>query len=197
VIVDRDPDDLTGSHQSSRQLDVIPARFELTAGMVVKNQNCGGPVVERSSEEIGRVDGRLGAGSNAEFVAANQPVPPINAEESEDLPPLDLEPLYEIVADDRRISEDLGFPQPGAGDPVTELETGEDGRRLGRTDSVEPEKLSGIPSSEFRQTTRRPQEGAGLDHRSPATPSGPHQDRQQLCVREDRRTEFEQTLARP
>ena len=197
VIVDRDPDDLTSPHQPSGQLDIVPARLELTAWVVVKEQDRGGAVVQGSPKEIGGVDGRLGAGSETEFVASDQAVPPVDTQNPENLAALHLQPAQQIFAHDCRVAEDLRFSQPCPGDPVAEFETGENRRRLGRPDPVDAQKLGGFPASELRQAAGCDQEGIGLDNRSPSSPAGPHQDRQQLRIRKNRRTVFEQPFTRP
>jgi len=197
VIVDRDTDDLAGAHQTPRQLEIVPARLELTAGVVVKKQDRGRAVMQRSAEEIGRIDGRLGAGAEAEFVAADQSVAWVDAEETEDLAALDLQAAQKVLADNRRIAEDFGFSEPGARDPMTELEAGEDDCGLRRTDPIDPEKLGRVPTGEFGQATGRKKQGVGFDHRTAAAPAGPRQDRQQLSIRQDGWAKLEQPLTRP
>ena len=197
MIVDRNTDDLTRTHKPSRQLDIVPARFELTAGMVVINHDRRGTVVQRATKEIGRIDGRLGAGAEAEFVAADQPVPTVNAQKPEDLAAFDLQPSQQVVADNRRITEDLRLTEPGARDPVTELEAGEDGGGLGGPDAADAEEFGCIPPSELRKAAGGYKNGVGLDHRAATLPTGSHQHRQQLRIRKNRGTDLEQSLTRP
>ncbi len=123
-------------------------------------------------------------------------MPTIDTEKTEDLAALDLEPAHEVLADHRRIAENLSLPQPCSRDSVPEFETGEDGCRLGGTDSIDAEQFSGFPAREFRKTTGGDEKGVGLDHRSPASPAGAHQDREQLRIRKDNWTELEQTFTR-
>ena len=182
MIVDRNTDDLSRTHKPSRQLDIVSARFELTAGVVVIHNDCRGTVVQRATKEIGRVDGRLGPRAEAEFVAADQPVPRVNAQEPEDLAALDLQPSQQVVADHGRITENLRLAEPGARDPVTDLEAGEDGGGLGGPDAADAEEFGCIPPSELRQAAGGHKHGVGLDHRAPTAATGPHQHRQELGI---------------
>jgi len=157
-------------------------RLELTAREIVKDQDRGGAVVQGSPKKFSRIDGRLSARTEAELVAANQPVPSVNTEKAENLAPLHLQPAQQILAHNRRVTEDLGFSKPGTSDSVAELEAGEDGGGLGGTDAVDAEELGGVPPGELRKAAGGDQEGVGLDHRTPTTPAGSHQHRKQLGV---------------
>jgi hypothetical protein len=197
MIPDRHPDDLAGSDQPAGEIEIVSTRLELTARVVVIDQHPRRTVSEGPSEEIRRIDGRLGSGSDAVFVASDQAVPAINGEKAEDLASLHLHPPDQILTDNCRIAENLGLAQPRPSDSVTEFETREDGRGLGRTDTADAEQFRGTPPSQLGQSSRFHQQGVGLDDRSPSASPGAHENGQELCVRKNGRAEFEQAFARP
>ncbi len=165
--------------------------------MVVEEQNRRRPVVQRSTKKVRRIDGRLSSCAEAEFVTANQPVPAVNTQKAEDLTTLDLQPAKQVLPHNRRVAENLRFTEPCARDPMSELKAGQDGGGFGGADAADSEELGRIPPGELRKAAGGYQDGVGLDHRTPTTPTGPHQHRQKLSIRKDGWTELEQSFPRP
>ncbi len=111
VIPDRNADHLSGPDKAPGEIDIVPTGFELTARVIVEEQQARGPIAKGLAEEFSRIDGRLGAGPETVLMASDQPMPPIDGEESENFAALHLQSPKQIFADHRWIAEDFGLAQ--------------------------------------------------------------------------------------
>jgi len=169
VIPNRNADHLAGPDKAPGEIDIVPTRFELTARVIVVKQHPRSPIAEGLAEEVCWIDGRLGAGPETVLMASDQPVPPIDGEESEDLEALHLQSPKQIFADHCRIAENFGLAQSRSSDAVTEFEAGEDRRGLCRADSIDTEQFGCAPFRQLRESPSVQQQGIGLDDRTPTT----------------------------
>ena len=175
MVVHRQSDELPTHDQLPGEIEVIPARLEVAGRVVVEEEHAARPVQKRQPKELGAVDRRLGAGAEGELADRQETVAPIQADESEDLPSLPLQPADQELARDLRLIESFCGLHLGLGKSLAELDRRQQRSHLGRPEAGACRQLAKIETSNSGKAPSVGEQAVGLDDRVAAPPSSADQ----------------------
>jgi len=113
---------------------------------------------------------------------SEETVTAVEADETEDLTALALQPLDQELARDLRLVEAFGSPHLRLGEALAKLDRRQDAGGLRRAETRPRHQLVEIQPRDAGQPTGIGEEGVGLGHGAAAAASGSREDRQQLGI---------------